>query len=144
MKYFIYKTKKTLSKAYLWLYCHPAITRAFLVFTLIFIDDSAIADNGAIPTPDSGDDPTTGGKDYLDILKNIIVKQVGPLLIYGGALFFVVLAVFDIHRGYKKYQDTEDFGKFKMTLVLGAMLVVLGLVLFFLGQYILNQWGANQ
>lgn len=142
MKTFLVKTKSTMRRLNLWVVCHPAIVRAFMIFTMIFLSDQAMAD-GAIPTPDANDDPTSGGKDFLDILKNIIQKQAGPILIYGGALFFIVLAVFDIYRGYKKYQETDDFGKFKMALVTGAILVVIGLVLFFLGQYILQQWTAN-
>ena len=143
MKTFLIKAKNVSAKAKTWVYCHPAIVRALMMLTTLFISDHAMAD-GAIPTPDSGDDPTTGGKDFLDILKNIIQKQAGPILVYGGALFFIVLAVFDIYRGYKKYQETDDFGKFKMALVTGAILVVIGLVLFFLGQYILKQWATNQ
>ena len=143
MKTFFIKANRMSAKARTWIDCHPAIVRALMVLTTIFISDPAMAD-GAIPTPDSSDDPTQGGKDFLDILKNIIQKQAGPLMVYGGALFFIVLAVFDIYRGYKKYQETDDFGKFKMTLVTGAILVVIGLVLFFLGQYILKQWATNQ
>jgi hypothetical protein len=142
MKTFLVKTKSALSRARVWVYCHPAVMRAMMTLTMIFVSREVIAD-GAIPTPDAGDDPTQGGKDFLDILKNIIQKQAGPILVYGGALFFIVLAVFDIYRGYKKYQDTDDFGKFKMALVTGAILVVIGLVLFFLGQYILRQWVNN-
>ncbi len=143
MKTFLIKTKKAAAKTKAWIYCHSGFVRGLMVLTTLFMSDVAMAD-GAIPTPDSGDDPTQGGKDFLDILKNIVQKQAGPLLIYGGALFFIVLAVFDIYRGYKKYQETDDFGKFKMALVTGAILVVIGLVLFFLGQYILKQWASNQ
>lgn len=138
MKYIFSKTKSCIGTINDWCFRNPMLLRVFVMVGTLFICNEAMA--GAIPTPDSGDDPTAGSKDFLDILKNIIQKQAGPILVYGGALFFIVLAVFDIYRGYKKYQDTDDFGKFKMSLVTGAILVVIGLVLFFLGQYILNQW----
>ena len=143
MKTFLIKAEAAMVKAKVWIYDHPVIVSILMVFTPIFINNQAVAD-GAIPTPDSVNDPTQGGRDFLDILKNIIQKQAGPILVYGGALFFIVLAVFDIYRGYKKYQENDDFGKFKMALVTGAILLVIGLVLFFLGQYILKQWATNQ
>lgn len=126
-----------------WCLCHPVTLRVMMVLTTWLIGESAFADNrdrGAIPSPDAGDDPTQGGKDFLDIVTNMIKTQAGPLLVNGGALFFVVMAVFDIYRGYKKYQETDDFSKFKMALVTGAILIVIGLTLFFLGQHILRQW----
>ena len=138
----VLKIRAGIKRVKTWLYCHPAIIRVGLFLGLLLVRECAFAD-GAIPTPDSSDDPTAGNNDFLDILKNIIQKQAGPILVYGGALFFVVLAVFDIYRGYKKYQETDDFGKFKMALVTGAILVVIGLVLFFLGQYILKQWAGS-
>ena len=133
------KPKQALTQAQQWVYARPWVSKLMLLATLTLISDVAFADND-IPTPDPGDDPTTGDNDFLDILINIVRTKAGPLLIYGGSVFFIFLAIFDIYRGYKKYQDTEDFGKFQMSLVVGAILVVIGCALFFFGQYLLNKW----
>ncbi len=136
------KVKTGWDSARSWVFARPWVSKVMLAATMLTLSDYAMADND-IPTPDAGDDPTTGNNDFLDILVTLVKTKAGPLLIYGGAIFFIFLAIFDIYRGYKKYQDTEDFGKFKMSLVVGAILVIIGMSLLFLGQYILNQWVAN-
>ena len=98
---------------------------------------------GAIPTPGTDDDPTTGSNNFVTILVDLIKNDIGPVLIYGGAMFFFVMAAFDMYRGYKKYQDTDDFGKFKMSIIAGVILGVIGLTLLFTGQHVLTTWAGK-
>ncbi len=133
------RTKAIKDRVLTWSLTQPWLVRLFLVSVSLVLSEPASAD-GAIPTPSADDDPTQGGGDFVTVLKNIIKKEVGPVLIYGGAVFLVVMAVFDMYRGYKKYQDTDDFGKFKMSIVAGGLMIVVALVLFFLGQHILTAW----
>ena len=115
--------------------------KLFALLGLLSFKNLALAD---IPTPDPNDDPTQNGQDMFDVLKNIISKEAAPVLIYGGMIFFVCAGVFEIYRGYKVSQKEDDMGKFKTSLITGVILLVLGGSMFFLAQYIDQQWqGGN-
>ncbi len=126
----------------LYFYSHPKITKYCLLSMSFFMEETAFADDGIIPAPSADDDPTQG-HDWMDIIVNIFKTKAGPLLIYGGSLLFLCMAAFEVLKGYKKYQETDDFGKFKMSLVVGAIFLVICGGLFFMGQHILTKWVSS-
>jgi hypothetical protein len=115
-------------------------TRILFLLGLLSLRGKAWAD---IPTPDPNDDPTQG-HDFFDVLKNIIANEAGPIVIYGGAIFLVGGAVVAVARSYKKAQDTEDYGNFKISLIWAVVMIVIAISLLFLGQYIDQQWQNGQ
>jgi len=111
--------------------------KLLLLITGCLLSTSSFAD-GALPTPPSGEDVTSNGKDFLDVIFNLFKDKIGPILIYGGAIFLVVKAMFEIMEGVKKSREKEDWSIMKGSIVASTVMVTLGLALAYVGYHIFN------
>lgn len=99
----------------------------------------SFADGSIIPTVDGNQQ----GKSFIYTLNYYIANYAAPIILYGGSIFLLASSCWGIYGGYKKYQQSQDFGEFKNSLVGGVLMIAVAVILFAFGGQILTKWQAS-
>lgn len=104
----------------------------YLLVWLGLLFSNVLYAQGAIPTPPMSDQ-INSNTDSLDVWFNLIKAKVGPILMYGGAIFLIYKAVTTITHGVEKARETDDWSKMKTALIYAAVLLTFGIASLYLG-----------
>ena len=108
------------------------LVRVVTVVTLFATKLALAKGSGTIPTPPSGDQIDTNN-DMLDVFFNLFKDKIGPILIYGGAIYMVYMAVMTIIHGINESKEKGDWSKFKMSILYAAIMFTIGVSLGYVG-----------
>ncbi|WP_119327762.1 hypothetical protein [Cysteiniphilum halobium] len=115
-----------------------SIVAAIAIFVAL-LSRLSFADDSIIPTVDTGQQ----GKSWMYTFNYYMANYAAPIVLYGGSIFLLASSCWGMYGGYKKYQQSQDFGEFKNSLVGGVLMITIAVILFAFGGQILTKWQAS-